>query len=145
MFFKALYFIRWKVEIKYDELKNRLQIENFTGESKVAIEQDFYASIYLSNMIELARKQSDDVISTKNMNKELKHEYKTNLNVLIGTLKDKLIIMMLEESKSKRSRMFNSIMATVSKSSVPIRENRKYQREKFLVRSKYQLNKKRCL
>ena len=44
--FKQLYFMRWGIEIKYDELKNRLEIENFTGTTKIAIEQDFYASIY---------------------------------------------------------------------------------------------------
>lgn len=143
--FKILYFTRWKVEIKYDELKTRLQIENFTGESKVAIEQDFYASIYLSNMIELARKQSDEIISNKQEDKELKHDYKTNFNVLIGTLKDKFILMMLENSKYKRSKMYRAIMETVSKSSIPIRDERQNPRKKFLIRSKYQLNKKRCL
>lgn len=143
--FKKLYFIRWKVEIKYDELKNRLQIENFTGESKVAIEQDFYASIYLSNMIELARKQSDQIISSKQEDKELKYQYKTNLNVLIGALKDKFIIMMLEKSRYKRSKMFKSIMKTVSNSAIPIRDDRQFPRKMFLVRSKFQLNKKRCL
>ena len=143
--FKKLYFIRWKVEIKYDELKNRLQIENFTGESKVAIKQDFYASIYLSNMIELARKQSDQIISSKQEDKELKYQYKTNLNVLIGALKDKFIIMMLEKSKYKRSKMFKSIMKTVSNSAIPIRDDRQFPRKMFLVRSKFQLNKKRCL
>jgi hypothetical protein len=143
--FKTLYFKRWKVEIKYDELKSRLQIENFTGASKIAIEQDFYVSIHLSNMIELARKQSDDVICNKQAEKTLKHSHKTNLNILIGTLKDKLILMMLEKSESKRNKMFDKIMETVSKSSVPIRKERHYVRKKFLVRSKYQLNKKRCL
>lgn len=46
--FKELYFMRWGIEIKYDELKNRLQIENFTGITKIAIEQDFIQQfIYL--------------------------------------------------------------------------------------------------
>ena len=143
--FKELYFIRWKVEIKYDELKNKLQIENFSGTSKEAIEQDFYASIYLSNMIELARKQSDEKIEKKQASKSLKYEYKTNLNVLIGKLKDDLVLMMLEKNKSKRNKMFNNIMEIVSKSAVPIRENRQYSRKKYLKKSKYQLNKKRCL
>lgn len=61
--FKELYFKRWGIEIKYDELKNRLEIENFTGATKIAIEQDFYASIYLSNMIELARKDIDETVT----------------------------------------------------------------------------------
>lgn len=60
--FKSLYFMRWGIEVKYDELKNRLEIENFSGTTKNAIEQDFYASIYLSNMIELAKKDSDEII-----------------------------------------------------------------------------------
>jgi hypothetical protein len=143
--FKKLYFIRWKLETKYDELKNKLQIENFTGTSKETIEQDFYASIYLSNMIELARRQSDEIIALKQAKKKLKYSHKTNLNVLIGTLKDKLVLMLLEKSKIKRSKMFDSIMEIVSKSAIPIRENRQYPRKMFLIRSKYQLNKKRCL
>jgi len=53
----------------------------FAAMTKIAIEQDFYASIYLSNMAELARQHSDNVIKAKNKGKELKHEYKTNLNV----------------------------------------------------------------
>src|SRR6056297_3164280 len=44
--FKELYFRRWNIETKYDDLKNKLQIENFTGATKIAIEQDFYASIF---------------------------------------------------------------------------------------------------
>ena len=41
--FKALYFKRWGIEVKFNELKNRLQIENFTGDTQIAVEQDFYA------------------------------------------------------------------------------------------------------
>ncbi|MCY6355852.1 IS4 family transposase, partial [Clostridium sp. ZS2-4] len=67
--FKELYFMRWGIEIKYDELKNRLEVENFTGTTKIAIEQDFYASIYLSNMVELARKDSDEIIAVERENK----------------------------------------------------------------------------
>lgn len=91
--FKHLYFLRWGVEINYDVLKNRLEIENFTSKSKIAIEQDFYATIYLANMAELAKKQSDDIIETRNAGKENKYEYKTNTNILIGTLKEEFILL----------------------------------------------------
>lgn len=89
--FKELYFMRWGIEIKYDELKNRLQIENFTGITKKAIEQDFYATIYLSNMVELARSRSDELIDNRNKDKNLKYKQKTNLNILIGSLKEKFL------------------------------------------------------
>jgi len=38
--FKELYFKRWAV-VRYDELKNHLEIENFSGTTRIAIEQDF--------------------------------------------------------------------------------------------------------
>jgi hypothetical protein len=59
-----MYFKRWGIEIKFDELKNRLQIENFTGDTKEKILQDFYASIYLSNMASLAKTYAE--INRKN-------------------------------------------------------------------------------
>lgn len=143
--FKELYFKRWGIETKYNELKNRLQIENFTGATKIAVEQDFYASIYLSNMAEFARKHSDSIIKEKHADRNLKYTYRTNFNTLIGTLKDKLVMTLLEENDKKRNKMFMKIMNIISKSAVPIRLERKNPRKQFLIRSKYQLHKKRCL
>ena len=118
--FKELYFKRWGIEIKFDELKNKLEIENFTGTTQIAIEQDFYASIYLSNMIELARQESDELINENNGEKDLKYEYKTNLNMLVGSLKDKLILMMLEKSGRKRNKIYKHIMRQASQNAIPI-------------------------
>ena len=112
--FKKLYFKRWGIEIKFDELKNRLEIENFTGTTKIAIEQDFYASIYLSNMFKLAKQESDEIIKENNKENDLKHEYKTNLNMLVGCLKDKLILMMLKKNNRKRNKMYKYIMEQAS-------------------------------
>ncbi|MBV4427434.1 transposase [Clostridium tyrobutyricum] len=143
--FKELYFKRWGIEIKYDELKNRLEIENFTGATKIAIEQDFYASIYLSNMIELARKDIDETVTIGRKNKNTKYEYKINLNILIGSLKDKLIMMFLEESPRKRNKIYKKVMKQVSRSSIPIRPDRQNPRIKRIARGKYKKNKKRSL
>ncbi|WP_143756592.1 IS4 family transposase [Clostridium pasteurianum] len=143
--FKKLYFMRWGIEIKYDELKNRLEIENFTGTTKIAIEQDFYASIYLSNMIELARKDSDEFVAFQRKDKNNKYEYKTNFNILIGSLKDKLIMMYLEESPRKRNKIYKDIMEKVSRSDIPIRPDRQNSRIKKFARGKYKTNKKRSL
>lgn len=143
--FKSLYFKRWGIETKYNDLKNKLQIENFTGTTKISIEQDFYASIYLSNMIELARIQNEEMIQDRHKDKVLKYEYKANLNMLIGTLKDKFIIMLLEKSRRKRNKMFKEIMDQVARNSIPIRPERQNPRKKTIVRGRYMLNKKRCL
>jgi hypothetical protein len=143
--FKELYFKRWGIEIKYDELKNILEIENFTGTTKIAIEQDFYASIYLSNMIELARKDSDKIVKEDRKEKVLKYAYQTNLNSLVGSLKDKLILMFLEENPRKRNKIYKEVMNQVSKSCIPIRPGRQNYRLKRISRGKYKKNRKRCL
>ena len=143
--FKVLYFMRWGIETKYADLKNKIQIENFTGTTKVSIEQDFYVSIYLSNMAELIRIQNDEKLRESNCSKELKYEYKTNINLLIGTLKDKFVMMLLENNPKIRRKIFKKLMDQIAKNSVPIRSDRHNSRKDTLVRSKYRLNQKRCL
>ena len=44
-----LYARRWGIETYYDVLKNRLSLENFTGLSALAVKQDFYATVFLTN------------------------------------------------------------------------------------------------
>ncbi|CAN5258684.1 IS4 family transposase [soil metagenome] len=48
--FKTLYFLRWGVESFYHLLKGRLNLENFTGKSLESVMQDFWSSIYISNV-----------------------------------------------------------------------------------------------
>jgi hypothetical protein len=119
-----LYFLRWGVETKYDLIKSKLQLENFTGKSVLAVLQDFYATVFLSNLISFAQYVSDDMITSKNLDSDLKYTYKTNINQAIGILKDKLVIALLEDKPKKRDKLMNSIFDNISKNSIPIRPNR---------------------
>lgn len=105
--FKNLYFKRWGIEIKYNEIKNKLQIENFSGKTPIAIEQDFYATMYLANMVSLAKQDANEKIDEHYKERNLKYEYKVNTNILIGKLKDKLILMISSNNPWKRSRILN--------------------------------------
>lgn len=42
-----LYHIRWGIESAFDDMKNKLQLENFTGCKPIIMEQDIYATGYL--------------------------------------------------------------------------------------------------
>ena len=143
--FKELYFKRWGIEVKYNELKNRLQIQNFTGDTVIAVEQDFYASIYLSNMVALAKNEANEKIAQKNEDKDLKYEYKVNTNILIGKLKDSMVLMLLEDNSEKRLKMFNQIMQEISRNTIPIRPGRSNIRKMGLKANKYPMNRKRSL
>jgi hypothetical protein len=47
-----LYQMRWEIESAYETLKDRLQIENFTGTKPLLLLQDIYSTIYISNLAE---------------------------------------------------------------------------------------------
>lgn len=143
--FKVLYFKRWGIETKYNEFKNKLQLENFTGEKAIAVQQDYYASMYLSNMMTLAKIHSDEKIQARNKGKDLKYEYQTNTNILIGKLKDRLVIMMLEPNERKRMKLFKVIMEEIARNSVPIRPERQVKRIKKKTRDRFPMNQKQCL
>ncbi|NFV11754.1 transposase [Clostridium sporogenes] len=124
--FKKLYFKRWEIEVKYNKIKNKLQIENFTGKTVISIEQDFYATIYLSNMLALVKK---DAIEEKYENKSLKYDYKVKTNILIGKLKDYLILMLITKNPWKCNKILKYIQQEIQRNVIPIRPNRKFERK----------------
>jgi hypothetical protein len=143
--FKELYFKRWGIEVKYNEIKNKLQLENFTGDTQIVIEQDFYASIYLANLVSIAKAEANQKIEEKNKGKELKYSYKVNTNILIGKLKDNLVLMLLEDNPRKRSKMLSRIIEEISHNCIPIRPGRKYPRNMSVRSNKYSLSQKKVL
>ena len=89
--FKKLYFLRWPVETKIDIIKNKLEIENFTGYSKKSIEQDFYATMYLTNIAAAACWEAQALADETREGKNNKYEYNINVNHAVGVLKDRFI------------------------------------------------------
>lgn len=143
--FKDLYFKRWGIETKYDELKNRLQIQNFTGDTVISVEQDFYASVYLANMIALVKQEANEMIAQEDEGKQLKYKYKANSNIVIGKLKNKMVQMLLEDHPKRRQEIFHQIIEVILRNKVAIRPGRSYTRKKGLSANKNPLNQKRCL
>jgi len=60
--FRTLYFFRWPVETKYNELKHRLYMEEFTGATTVSIIQEFFINMLLSNLSALIKGSVDEEI-----------------------------------------------------------------------------------
>jgi hypothetical protein len=143
--FKALYFKRWGIETKYDELKNKLHIQKFTGDTPESVEQDFYASVFLANMASFVKQDADEIIAKEHKNKNLKYEYKTNINILYGLLKDELILILLENSLRKRTLMYKKLLKEVVRNRNPIRPGRKYNRRNSLKANKNCLTQKTCI
>jgi hypothetical protein len=69
--FKKLYFKRWPIEVKYNDLKHKLEIENFSSRTEVGIYQDFYVTILLNNIITVATWETQDIVDEDDKGKEL--------------------------------------------------------------------------
>jgi len=69
---KELYFKIWGIETKFDELKNKFQIENFSGVKPLIIEQDFYATLLLSNIASIFEQEAEEELKEVNLKKNLK-------------------------------------------------------------------------
>jgi len=91
--FKELYNLRWGVETYYDYLKNKLQIEIFSGYSVRSIEQDFYAAIFTANVHSILVNDCKPVIEEQTKNRD--GTYKINKNISLGLLKTVLIKLFL--------------------------------------------------
>jgi len=122
--FKELYFKRWGIETKYNELKNKLEIENFSGRLVDNIRQDFYASLLLTNLSVEFHMEAQEKVDADQKGKGNKWHYKVNVNHEIGVLKDWLILCMLEDNNKKRGEMFEQIVNVLRKRIIPIRPNR---------------------
>ncbi len=80
-----LYHMRWGIETAYETLKDRLQIENFTGTKPVLLLQDIYSTIYVSNLAEDIIRDAEAELDEKE--KHRKHKMMVNRTLSIGILK----------------------------------------------------------
>ncbi len=140
--FKQLYFKRWGVEEEYKALKALMQVENFTGITQIAINQDFFATIFMLNItnriisdIESENTQID------NQTKPRKYRYKVNRNYSIGVIKDKFIYLVLTSGDIEL--FFKQIEEKLKKNLIPIKPGRTFARKKN-SRYKYPIAQKKA-
>jgi hypothetical protein len=115
-----LYSLRWGIETKYDELKNRLQFEGFNGKSVNVIEQDFYASMVVMNITGFAIAAADVKVKEVRSGKDNTYDYKPNGNMAVGILKNRLIKAVIAENPIFRAEMIDRLIRDISKFVIPI-------------------------
>ncbi|TXD80404.1 IS4 family transposase [Subsaximicrobium wynnwilliamsii] len=131
--FKELYFKRWGVETFYDELKNKLRIEHFSGYSNQSILQDFKAALFVSNVQTLIVSELEEDL--KESNRDKKYDYKVNTNISYGLLKDRVVTLFLDK-KPTGIDIVEELKTLYKSHLVPIRTNRKSERNPDKYRSR---------
>lgn len=123
-----LYFERWKVETAYDLLKSKLELENFSGKTKVSVLQDFYATIYMANLISFAAEEADALIEKQDEGKSLKYKRKANRNRCIVKFRERFIKILLSDKRCYET-LLDKLIADVAKYPVPVVPDRSSDRK----------------
>jgi hypothetical protein len=126
--FLALYALRWDVETVIDRIKNRLQIEKFSGKMPMSVEQEFYAVMLLFNLATMLAVEATEKLERKHAGKNLKYHYVANYNQLIGNLKDELPSLVLETSDRKRNKIYAKLRDRALSKPCPVKPGRSFPR-----------------
>ena len=127
-----LYGMRWNVEENYKFYKCIAEIENFSGESKLAIEQDFHATVFTCNAASLLAQEAQAEVEaaaedkTKNEGKVTKYAYKINRNILIGTIKNEILEVLLGDQDL--TRYCERLKRRLKRSLIAVRPGRSFER-----------------
>jgi hypothetical protein len=123
--FMKLYFMRWKVETFYDELKNKLKAEHFSGYSDTTIRQDLFCAVFISNLQSIIVGGLADELDQVNINRV--YDYKVNNNISYGLLKNRVLELLYQ--KAPLDKVFHELEDLFLKHTIPIRNNRKNTRD----------------
>ena len=72
--FKEIYNRRWKIETFFDVIKNRLNLENFTGKTVESVKQDFFSTILITGLETILTDDAQQILdekSTKNQQPQI--------------------------------------------------------------------------
>ena len=122
-----------------------MEIENYTGKSEIIIKQDFYSSIYIFNLAMILRNNIQKHLERKNKKKRKKEnkEYRTNINILIGRIKNKILELFTSDNE-KIKKIINRIIEKGTKTTYLYDYNRQikqYHRKIFI--GKFRFNQQR--
>ena len=122
--FKALYHLRWGIEEAYKKDKHRLQLENFSGKTVVAVLQDFYANILMGNLTALLSGGVEAVMEEK-VQKASKYRYQVNMTTALAKVKEMLPMLF---SGKNMVWLLEKLMEMFVCNRSPIRPGRRYER-----------------
>lgn len=121
--FKMLYAMRWGVESNIGFQKNILQLESMSGLSPLSVMQDFYATVFVSNLHNLLIKQAQQTIDQTTPG--AKYPMQVNNNKAYGKIKETLIGLFVNKNPTE---ILNKLHNYFIRAPLPIRINRSYPR-----------------
>lgn len=129
--FANLYHLRWPVEEDYKAMKQRIEIENFSGKSVLSVYQDFHAKVFSKNLTAVLSYPLMDKIKLESRHKQ--YCYQLNFTQALSRMKD-AIILLFTKIQPVVEEMIDKLHELFLKTVEPIRPGRKFPRKKKIQR-----------
>ena len=135
--FKALYFLRWGVEGFFNLIKGRLNLENFTGKSVESVKQDFWSTIFITN-VETILTEKTEVTVNNNLKEDLLPK-KINKAVSFNAIKNMAFDLFFNEENYS---VMNKKLIKLFKENMIVQRSRTSPRDKISVRKAYNFQRR---
>ena len=132
-----IYDARWGIECTYKTLKQRLQIENYTAYSKIGILQDIYSTFLTYNIFCYSRLFLNRIINRVMRKKGKTGYYDVDQSNLISRIKEDFFEIILNFSREKVRIFIKEFIKKCIHSPNKVKEPKKYERKKKLLKPKY--------
>ena len=136
--FKEAYHLRWGVEGYYNLIKDRLALENFTGKTVESVKQDFWATVFISNLETIMTEETEKEINS--LPKENKHAKKVNKAVSFNIIKNSVFDLLLNEKD--KSNLLQKMELAFKTNPVLARLDRSPPRKKFSALRSYNFRRR---
>ncbi len=122
---KQLYFMRWGIEESIKKLKPKMKLEHFGCRKMEGIYQEFYAHIFMMNIVAILGNEAQQSIDVKV--KDRKRKYKYNWQNAYRYVRDKIVILLNSRNIYKT---ITELIEMIESSIVAIVPDRAFSREK---------------
>lgn len=136
--FAELYHFRWNVEEGYKLFKARLEVENFSGKTALAVKQDFYAKVFIMSLCAVLAFPIEEKVKQEYNEEKNKHPQKINRTSALRMTRDISIGLFIKKIIQNALIAFDTI---VYKTREIIRPGRKVER-KHKAKKTYSMNYK---
>lgn len=132
-----MYFLRWHIEECYKRLKVCMEIENFSGIHLEAVLQEFWAHLFMCNVLSLQFCDTQGPWNPDNPG-----SYRLNFSVLFGVMRQQLQQVVLGNCEPD---LFQKLFVrAASRAKVKIRPNRIFSRDKVGKPKRHQSFRRVC-
>jgi hypothetical protein len=129
---KELYGLRWPVEDSFKTFKHKVCIENFSGKSVKAVQQDFYVKIFIMNLTAVAVRPINEALKKPAV--KVKYTYQVNFIEAIATTKRSVVSFFVTRKVSEGLKRLHDRISRITE---PIRPGRKFERNHKSKRKHY--------